>query len=618
MRYLFPAGSIIAFLILFFLPSAASQDAAHYTCYRTSGPVVTDGKLTEPDWEKARWSDDFTDITGNPGLKPLLRTRIKLLWDDSFLYLAAEISEPDIWAGIQKKDAVIFQDNDFEVFLDPDGNGRNYYEIEVNALGTIWDLMLTRPYSEKGNAISEWDLRGIKTGIHISGSLNKPLSKDTSWTVEMALPIEELMRGKSPGNRPAEGVQWRVNFSRVEWKTEAKDSVYVKKKDILTGKPLPEDNWVWSPMGEVSMHIPGRWGRLEFSSENIQPEPLKFKNDAQKKGFQVWLWMGGHAGWNVQTWDSVLASIKSSGIYGILTQADARTLRKIIPVAGKHGIKVEKWFVTMMNNDRKLIRDHPDWFVVNREGKSSINSPAYVGYYRFLCPSNPGVTQYLKKSLDEYLDIHGLDGIHLDYIRYPDVILPRALWSKYGIIQDKEYPPYDYCYCKACREKFREMTAEDILTVQHPETDTAWRQFRFGQINAVVQDIAEYCHKKGKRISVAVFPGPSIAKQIVRQEWGQWPVDEFMPMLYQNFYFGSLDWIRSETEEGVKAAGNSRSLFSGLYIPSLNPRELMTAINKSIEGGAGGVSLFNYESMTPAHWQVLKDILGSKRWSPGQ
>jgi len=609
MKHLPPACLLFSFLFIFFLHPSSAQDAAHYTCYRTANPVVIDGKLNEQDWGRAEWSNDFIDITGDPNLKPSLRTRIKLLWDDEYIYLAAEISEPDIWAKVQKKDEVVFRDNDFELFLDPDGNGTNYYEIEVNALGTIWDLMLTRCYNDGGIPLSDWDLKGLKTGIQICGTLNDPSHMDSCWIVEMALPVDELMHGKKPANKPSDGVQWRVNFSRVEWNTSVSGSDYVKKTEPLTGKPMPEDNWVWSSMGEVNMHIPERWGRLEFSSENIQAGPLKFNNLQQQKEFLVRVWMGGHADWTEQRWDSALFGLRSAGIHGILTQADTMTLKKIIPLAGKYGISVEKWFIVMMNNDKRLIKDHPDWFVVSREGKSCISNPAYVGYYRFLCPSNPEVIRYLESRLDEYLAIPGLDGIHLDYIRFPDVILPQALWAKYGIIQDKEYPPYDYCYCRNCRDKFMNLKGRDPIKMDHPELDSAWRQFRYNRINGLVKELAAYCHQKGKRISAAVFPGPSLAKQLVRQEWDCWPVDDFMPMLYQNFYFGSLDWIKVETEEGVKAAGSGRKLFGGLFIPSLNPRELKTAIRKSIEGGANGISLFNYESMTQAHWQALEEFL---------
>ncbi|MCX6245913.1 MAG: carbohydrate-binding family 9-like protein [Bacteroidetes bacterium] len=601
--------ALFLFCLIFSLPAVA-QEQKHYTCYRTTDHIVPDGNLNEPDWSRAEWSDDFIDITGNPDLKPSFRTRIKLLWDDTYIYLAAELQEPDIWATIHEKDQVIFHDNDFELFLDPDGNGRNYYEIEVNALGTIWDLLLTKAYKDHGKPVSTWDLKGLKTGIHISGSLNDPSRPDTSWTIEMALPIAELMQGKKPENKPAEGVQWRVNFSRVEWKTKVRGSSYQKITDPETGKFLPEQNWVWSPMGEVSMHIPERWGRLEFSDENIRPEPARFINEKQKTGFRIWLWMGGDPAWKAAKWDSVFSELKRKGVYGVLTGADSATLLRMIPAAHKNGIIIEKWFVAMMNNDPELIKNHPDWFVINRDGKSSITDPAYVGYYRFLCPSNPEVIQYLKSSLDQYLDIKGLDGIHLDYIRYPDVILPQALWPKYGIVQDKEYAPYDYCYCKVCREKFRLQSGTDPLSMQHPESNSDWRQFRYDQVTSLVKKLSDYCHQHGKKLSAAVFPGPSVANQLVRQEWDKWPLDEVMPMLYQNFYYGNLDWIRLQTAEGVKSLDTAVPLYSGLYIPSLTPREMQSAVRKSIEGGANGICLFIYGAMTPRHWEALKEVLG--------
>ena len=595
--------------VVIFTFSVDAQEERHYSCYRTSEPIVIDGLLNEPDWSKAAWSQDFIDITGDPKKKPSCRTRIKMLWDDTCLYLAAEIEDPDIWATILKRDSVIFRDNDFELFIDPDGNGLNYYEIEVNAFGTIWDLMLTKAYKDHGIPLTSWDLNGLKTGIHIKGSMNDPSKKDTSWTVEMAIPIAELMHGKQVASKPADGVQWRVNFSRVEWQTEIRDSYYHKKTDTATGKLLPEQNWVWSPMREIAMHIPERWGRLEFINENIIPPPLTFISDKQKSEFRIWVWMGAFASLNNVQLDSLFSAFKSKGIFGVLTQADTATLARIIPLAHKYRIRVEKWFVAMLNNDQNLIKQHPDWFVVNRDGKSSITDPAYVGYYRFLCPSNPDVHQYLKDQLDEYLKVPGLDGINLDYIRYPDVILPIALWDIYRIKQDKEYPTYDYCYCNICRERFKALSRIDPFTMVNPENDTSWRQFRLNQVTSLVCELAEYCHQKGKSLSAAVFPGPGISKQLVRQDWENWPLDEVMPMLYQNFYYGNLDWIKKETAEGMKALDHKAPLYSGLYIPSLDPRELQTAISKSVKGGANGICLFTYELMTPLHWKAVKELL---------
>ncbi|MEZ5000710.1 MAG: carbohydrate-binding family 9-like protein [Bacteroidales bacterium] len=105
--------------------------------------MTVDGSLSEPSWESARWSSDFTDIEGTLRPEPLYRTRVKMLWDDNYLYIGAEISEPHIWAYLKQRDTVIFYDNDFEVFIDPGGDTHGYYEVEMNAAGTVWDLLLT-------------------------------------------------------------------------------------------------------------------------------------------------------------------------------------------------------------------------------------------------------------------------------------------------------------------------------------------------------------------------------------------------------------------------------------------------------------------------------------------
>ena len=114
-----------------------------------------------------------------------------------------------------QRDAVIFQDHDFEVFLDPGGDTHEYYELEVNALGTAWDLFLVKPYRDGGPALHAWDIAGLRVGVDVRGTLNRPGDRDEGWTVELALPWETL-REAAPGRRaPRDGEQWRLNFSRV-------------------------------------------------------------------------------------------------------------------------------------------------------------------------------------------------------------------------------------------------------------------------------------------------------------------------------------------------------------------------------------------------------------------
>ncbi len=237
-----------------------------YICYRTDVSLDIDGRMDEAAWRAAPWSDEFVDIEGELKPAPRFSTRVKMLWDDDFFYVAAQMEEPHVWAKLTERDAVIFHDNDFEVFIDPDGDTHEYYELEVNAFGTEWDLLLTKPYRDGGTAIDSWDIRGLRTGIWIDGTLNDPGDTDAGWRVELAIPwtvLEECAHRPTP---PENEDLWYVNFSRVEWRTEVVDGNYVKVTDPETGRPLPEDNWVWSPQGLVNMHYPEMWGYVQFST----------------------------------------------------------------------------------------------------------------------------------------------------------------------------------------------------------------------------------------------------------------------------------------------------------------------------------------------------------------
>jgi hypothetical protein len=230
-----------------------------YLCRHTSTPILVDGKLDDAAWADAPWTDDFVDIQNGTQPKPRFRTRAKLLWDKDYLYIAAEIEDPHVWATLTQHDSVIFQDPDFEVFIDPDGDTHDYYEFEINALNTSWDLMLDKPYMDQGTPNNAWDIPGLKTAVHVIGTLNNPADTDRGWTVEIAFPWKVLAEHAPHAGPPAEGEQWRIDFSRVEWQITTNGGTYQK----VPGRP--EDNWVWSPTGVVDMHRPEMWGLLQFT-----------------------------------------------------------------------------------------------------------------------------------------------------------------------------------------------------------------------------------------------------------------------------------------------------------------------------------------------------------------
>lgn len=226
---------------------------------------MIDGNIDDVSWQNVQWTDKFVDIEGAPKPDPRFQTSVKMLWDDKYFYIGAELEEPDVWATLTERDAVIFHDNDFEVFIDPDGDTHEYYEFEMNALNTIWDLFLVKPYRDDGPAINTWDIKGLKSAVQINGTLNRPENRDGGWTIEVAFPWDVLKESAHKDSPPKSGDQWRVNFSRVEWKIETKNGKYQKVINPQTGKPYPEDNWVWSPQGLINMHYPEMWGFVQFS-----------------------------------------------------------------------------------------------------------------------------------------------------------------------------------------------------------------------------------------------------------------------------------------------------------------------------------------------------------------
>lgn len=253
---------------LFCLPLLAAADPLSYECRFSEAAPKVDGDLSDATWEKIAWTSDFVDIRGKEQPAPRFRTRAKMLWTAEGLHVAAEMVEPHVWGTLTEKNAIIFHDNDFEIFVDPDGDTLNYYEFEINALGTIWELTLDKPYAKGGNAALGTNLPGLKSAVKIDGTLNDPTDTDTGWSVEVFLPWKDLAKytGKLP-SPPNAGDTWRINFSRVEWIHLVKDGKYVRVPEHRAKIPEgdhPEDNWVWSPQSEIAMHIPEKWGKLMF------------------------------------------------------------------------------------------------------------------------------------------------------------------------------------------------------------------------------------------------------------------------------------------------------------------------------------------------------------------
>jgi len=262
------------------------SETAHYTCYRTRGPLAVDGRLAETVWQKAPKSPRFVDmITGQLGFYD---TRAAALWDDENFYVAFWVQEPFVEGTLTQRDATIFQENDVEVFID---GGDAYYEFEINALNTVYevffiwqdaypkflspefDVLAHRAYTFGGNhdrdaatfwrgthprglrwAFTDWDFPGLRTAVQVQGTLNNNNDLDEGWTVTLAFPwagMKYLANGRSLP--PQAGDEWRIFFGRFQ--------------KLRVGHTVVSLAWSWNPIGDGDNHKPEQFTRVRFSTQ---------------------------------------------------------------------------------------------------------------------------------------------------------------------------------------------------------------------------------------------------------------------------------------------------------------------------------------------------------------
>ena len=260
---------------------------AHYTARRTTGPITPDGRLDEADWTAAEKSPRFADlIGGRPGIHD---TRAAVLWDDVNLYVGYWVEEPFVEGNLTERDSLIYKNNDVELFI----AGKDaYYEFEINSLGTIYEVFFiweqayesagyaalpefargkegVRPFGgvgfknhPRGPRIGywNWDLPGLRTAVHVDGTVNNNADRDRGWTVELAIPWTGLTQLARPDGRslpPKDGDVWRMDFTRFNQYKEA---------------PPSQDpgGWAWSPHGAWDSHIPEVYPYVRFSTQAVR------------------------------------------------------------------------------------------------------------------------------------------------------------------------------------------------------------------------------------------------------------------------------------------------------------------------------------------------------------
>ena len=345
------------------------------------------------------------------------------------------------------------------------------------------------------------------------------------------------------------------------------------------------------------------------------------KNGSIEK-LKNWIWVRPQGNWSVEDWKKELSNVKESGFDAILFESynghssmykhfDKRIkmhsdlLMNIIKICKEVGLEFHAWMWSMICNIEEIVQTKTDWYAVNRLGQRTNTHPAYVDYYKFMDPLHPEVQEFVKNNVKSLAEIDGVHGVHLDYIRMPDVILAEGLQPKYNIIQDKEYAQYDYNYSPLAREIFKGKTGIDPLTdLQDHAANEQWKQFRYDSItNLVNRHLVPEAKKYKKQITAAVFPN----WQSVRQQWQNWDLDGFLPMLYHGFYNREIDFLTEHIQKNISLLNNMKPIYSGLYVDHIKDN-IQEAFDTSISAGAKGIALFSLDALKKNHWEELQKI----------
>lgn len=232
-----------------------------YTIYQADLPLKIDGYLSEKPWTAAPWTEYFIDIEGDTKPAPAYKTRVKMLWDEKNLYIAAQMDEPHLWANKQSPADYIFRDNVFKIFIDPNNDMNDDFEIQINPNNLMLFLIMNKPYRDGGSPLTGWSPIGLQSAVQLNGTLNNSADEDSGWIAEIAIPLAALTFNPNDARR---NTGLRINFMRTGWDFTVQNNLYTKALDGA-GKPMPPHYAVWTSQGLINMHMPERWGYTIFA-----------------------------------------------------------------------------------------------------------------------------------------------------------------------------------------------------------------------------------------------------------------------------------------------------------------------------------------------------------------
>ena len=273
-------------------------------------------------------------------------------------------------------------------------------------------------------------------------------------------------------------------------------------------------------------------------------------------------------------------------------------LESAVKLSHERGMELHAWIWTFATGNKRhntligkpssypgpVLSAHPTW--ANIDNKGRIQNPNDGKFY--LDPANPEARSYLLRIVSEITSRYKVDGVQLDYIRYP--------------FQD-DNAGFTYGYGAAARQQFKQLTGTDPVNIS-PSSGNLWRQwveFKTTQINSFVAEVSRLVRQNSPRtiLSVAVFPHPESQRIYkIQQNWEVWArqgiVDLIVPMTY------ALDTNR--LQRVTEPLAKEQMLGSALISPSVKLLSLpevvaIDQIQALRDLPTGGYAIFAVESI---------------------
>ncbi|HEY8498261.1 MAG TPA: family 10 glycosylhydrolase, partial [Limnochordales bacterium] len=235
-----------------------------------------------------------------------------------------------------------------------------------------------------------------------------------------------------------------------------------------------------------------------------------------------------------------------------------------------------------------LLAAHPEWADRSADGSPFARSGSRMAW---LDPGRPEVRAWLAQEAARVASAYGVDGIHLDYVRYNDELHDPFGYSEHALTAFR-------------RETGIDLTGRDPASLSPAESE-AWKRWRESQVTALVQAVrdAVQAAAPGALLSAAVLPERVQARLMHLQDWMAWLADGLIdlavPMAYTSSQANLQDVLATVSAElDALAAWRAPDalrvrIAPGLALFATRPDTLPAQVEAVRQGGFGGVVLFS-------------------------